>query len=172
LEKKKLLFVLIFMLFIQFIGNPVLAQATPAFSQKGCPSSLFGKSQGQPQRQACPAKPSQSKPQELPLTKKGRRLLVFVSFSMPEASLKKLAEDAQHHHAVLVMRGLYQDSFMKTALKLQEAAIAVDIHPELFEEHHITSVPTFVLLEDEKPVRSLKGNVTLDFVVQRFKEAS
>lgn len=164
--------VLIFIVFIQPIGNSAFAQANPAFSQKGCPSSLFNKSQGQPQRQACPAKHPPSKPQELPLTKKGRRLLVFVSFSMPEASLKGLAQEAQSHNAVLVMRGLYQDSFIKTASKIQEAGIAIDIHPELFEEHHVTSVPTFVLMEDGKPVRSLKGNITLDFAVRKFEEAS
>jgi type-F conjugative transfer system pilin assembly protein TrbC len=107
-------------------------------------------------------------------------ILVFVSFSMPEASLKSLAQEAQRtwtrgdasqqHHAVLVMRGLYQDSFVKTASKIQELGIAVDIHPELFETHHVTSVPTFVRLEDGQPIHSLKGNVTLDFVVKAFED--
>ena len=107
-------------------------------------------------------------------------ILVFVSFSMPEASLKSLAQEAQRDASqgvsfqqppvVLVMRGLYQDSFVKTALKLQELGIAVDIHPELFETHHVTSVPTFVKLENGQPIHSLKGNVTLDFVVKTFEK--
>ncbi len=118
------------------------------------------------------------------------RILVFVSFSMPEASLKTLAQEAQRvstqrdvsqrvstqgaapqkHNVVLVMRGLYRDSFVKTAQKIQELGIAVDIHPELFEAHHVTSVPTFVRLEDGKAIHTLKGNVTLDFVVKTFED--
>jgi conjugal transfer pilus assembly protein TrbC len=108
------------------------------------------------------------------------QILVFVSFSMPEASLKNLAQEAQRvstqrvsaqqHNVVLVMRGLYRDSFVKTARKIQELGIAVDIHPELFEAHHVTSVPTFVWLEDGKAIHSLKGNVTLDFAMEVFEK--
>jgi len=97
-------------------------------------------------------------------------ILVFVSFSMPEASLKSLAQEAQNHRATLVMRGLYQDSIVKTASKLHELGIAVDIHPELFESHHVTSVPTFVRLENGEAIYSLKGNVTLDFAAKTFEE--
>jgi conjugal transfer pilus assembly protein TrbC len=109
--------------------------------------------------------------------KQSGQILVFISFSMPEVSLKALSQESQKHSAILVMRGLYQDSFVKTALKLQELDIAVDIHPELFETQHITSVPTFVRLENGEPIHSLKGNVTLGFVMktfedQRIKEAS
>ena len=94
---------------------------------------------------------------------------------MPETSLKSLAQEAQRvstqkHHVVLVMRGLYEDSFVKTASKLQELGIAVDIHPELFEAHHVTSVPTFVRLENGEPIFSLRGNVTLDFVLKTFED--
>lgn len=119
--------------------------------------------------------PGSSTPQE-----NTDRILVFVSLSMPEASLKHLAQEAQkdasqrvstqQRQVILVMRGLYQDSFVKTASKLQELGIAVDIHPELFETHHVTSVPTFVKLEDGQPIHSLKGNVTLDFVVKTFED--
>lgn len=112
-------------------------------------------------------------------------ILVFVSFSMPEASLKSLAQEAQRDTSqgdasqgisfqqspvVLVVRGLHQDSFVKTAMKLQELGIAVDIHPELFETHHVTSVPTFVKLENGQPIHTLKGNVTLDFVLKTFEK--
>lgn len=101
------------------------------------------------------------------------QILVFISFSMPEASLKNLAQEAQRvsaqqHNVVLVMRGLYRDSFVKTAQKIEELGIAVDIHPELFQAHHVTSVPTFVRLEDGKSIHSLKGNVTLDFAMEAF----
>jgi len=97
-----------------------------------------------------------------------KNLLIFVSFSMPEASLKSLSREAQKQGAVLVMRGLYRDSFVQTAQKLQQLGIAVDIHPELFETHHIVSVPTFIKIANGRPLYSLKGNVTLDFVLKKF----
>jgi type-F conjugative transfer system pilin assembly protein TrbC len=138
-------------------------------------------------------------------TRDKNQLYVFVSFSMPEMSLKTLAQEAervstlrtsspktstpesstQKYNAVLVMRGLYQDSFVKTAQKLQQLGIAVDINPELFETHNVTSVPTFVFLRNTHPITtqvseaqastaqvaySLKGNVTLAFAIKKFKD--
>jgi len=142
-------------------------------SQKGCPiQGLKGKN-GTPKVCTTNTTPpvsqraSDQRIQTLP--ENDNQILVFVSFSMPEASLKGLTRDAQQHNAVLIMRGLYQNSFAKTAQKLQELGISVDIHPELFETHHVTSVPTFVRLEDGQPIYRLKGNVTLDFVVKTFE---
>ncbi len=100
----------------------------------------------------------------------GKRLLVFVSFSMPESSLKSLAEDAKTHNAVLIMRGLCEDSFVKTAAKLKELEVSVDIHPELFETHQITTVPTFVEVKDKEELNRLSGNVSLKFCVSKFEE--
>lgn len=155
-------------------------------SQRGCPSQLTeeklvpakaGKDQingclrnnTSPVTQRDPSTSLKEKgSQDLVLAK--AEILVFVSFSMPETSLKSLAQEAQNHRAILVMRGLYQDSFVKTASKLHELGIAVDIHPELFEFHHITSVPTFVRLEDGEAIYSLKGNVTLGFAAKTFEE--
>ena len=42
------------------------------------------------------------------------KILVFVSFSMPKASLRALAQEVAKHNAVLVMRGLKGDSFKVT----------------------------------------------------------
>jgi type-F conjugative transfer system pilin assembly protein TrbC len=105
-------------------------------------------------------------------TQKGEKILVFVSLLMPEAAFKVLAHEAPLYNAVLVMRGLYQDSFAKTAQKLQELGISVDINPELFETHHVTSVPTFLLMRDNQPTHRLKGNVTLKFAANKLKEAA
>jgi hypothetical protein len=161
--------------------------------QNDCTSQLAQgtKEQGDVQSKGCFRNKTRSISQDIlqndvssPQKEKGSQILVFVSFSMPEASLKTLAQEAQRvstqgdssqrvsaqqPHVVLVMRGLYQDSFVKTASKLQELGISVDIHPELFETHHVTSVPTFVKLKDGQPIHSLKGNVTLDFVVKTFE---
>jgi Type-F conjugative transfer system pilin assembly protein len=163
-------------------------------SKKGCPSQgLKGSTstvKGCARNTTPPIPESVSLPGGATPQENTDRILVFVSFSMPEASLKSLAQEAQKvstqrdvsqrvstqeaapqkHNVVLVMRGLYRDSFVKTAQKIQELGIAVDIHPELFEVHHVTSVPTFVRIEGSQPTHTLKGNVTLDFVVKTFEE--
>ena len=144
------------------MGIPSLASES-RHPQKACHQELKGRI-GQDKGCASNLTPSLS-PKE-----NAGQILVFVSFSMPKMSLKSLAREAQQHNAVLVMRGLYQDSFVKTAMKLQELGIAVDIHPELFEAHHVTSVPTFVWIKNGHPPHSLKGNVTLEFVAKKFKE--
>ena len=153
-------------------------------SQRGCASQRVEgrKEHGQDPIKGCLRNKTHPVPQHdssKSHKEKGKQILVFVSFSMPETSLKSLAQEAQRvstqgastqqHQVVLVMRGLYEDSFVKTASKLQELGIAVDIHPELFEAHHVTSVPTFVRLESGQPIHRLKGNVTLDFAVKTFE---
>ena len=137
----------------------------------GCPSQLFNK--GGEVRGNCSSKPTKSHlfPSDEEILEPGKKdqLLVFVSFSMPEASLKSLARDAEQHNAVLVMRGLYEDSFVKTANKLKDLGIGVDINPELFETYQVTAVPMFVSVKSGQPLWCLKGNVTLGFVLKRFK---
>lgn len=102
----------------------------------------------------------------------GKKILIFVSFSMPEASLKSLVEEASKHNAVLVMRGLYEDSFAKTAQKLKDLNLTIDIHPELFETHGITSVPTFLEIQNNKATQRLSGNVSLSFCLSKFGKQS
>lgn len=141
-------------------------------TKTGCPSQLFNKDVKA--RGNCSSKAVQppllaNEEEELKQENKDQ-LLVFVSFSMPEASLKSLAQDATKYNAVLVMRGLFEDSFVKTANKLKDLKIGVDINPELFEEHQIRSVPTFVALQSGKPTWRLKGNVTLGFVSKKVNE--
>ena len=141
-------------------------------TKAGCPSQLFNK--GGEVRGNCSSKTAQSSlfPQDEEMLEPGKKdqLLVFVSFSMPEASLKSLAQAAEQQNAVLVMRGLYEDSFVKTTNKLKELGIGVDINPELFTTHQVTAVPTFVSVKSGQPLWRLKGNVTLGFVANKFKE--
>lgn len=103
---------------------------------------------------------------------KSSQILIFVSFSMSESSLKSLFLEASKHNAILVMRGLVGDSFVKTAQKLQKLGVTVDINPELFEIYQINTVPTFVQIKDVHSIFSLKGNVTLEFVVNKFNDQS
>ncbi len=119
------------------------------------------------------------------------KLLVFVSFSMPKASLRALAEEAGKHNAVMVMRGLKDDSFKTTQQAFLEI-IGVDknqdlknminqemvnqdmqgfeVNPELFKTYNITHVPVFVLIKNTQEISRLSGNVSLDYAAKKLKE--
>jgi conjugal transfer pilus assembly protein TrbC len=100
-------------------------------------------------------------------------IIVFVSFSMPKASLIELSDQSQKHGAILVLRGICQDSFMATKDKILEInpkGLQLDINPELFKKYDIKRVPTFVLVKNGKEVNRLSGNVTLEFAHQKLLE--
>jgi conjugal transfer pilus assembly protein TrbC len=100
------------------------------------------------------------------------KILIFVSFSMPEASLKALTQEASQGNVVLILRGLIEDSFKKTAERLKEYAQGMEINPQLFEQYAIQHTPTFVRIKDAQEQARLSGNVTLTFATQKLKEDS
>ena len=95
-------------------------------------------------------------------------LLVFVSLSMPFEALKKLANDAERQNAILILRGLKNNSFKETALILKDLNLKVNIDPALFEKFQIAKVPTFVY-EKKDQVYTLSGNVSLKFATEKLK---
>lgn len=76
-------------------------------------------------------------------------LLVLVSFSMPDAELRSLAEDAAKLHAPLVLRGLVNDSMEETAKRVaalsKQAGVSFAIDPTLFSRFGADRVPTLIL---------------------------
>lgn len=80
------------------------------------------------------------------------RLLIMVSFSMPDAALHSLAREARRIGAPLVLRGLINDSFPETLTAIRSLAgeasdlSGVSIDPTLFTRFAVQSVPTYVLL--------------------------
>ena len=92
--------------------------------------------------------------------------LVFVSFSMPKASLKALVKQVNQADGKLVFRGLVNGSFKQMAEKLKELGAEVWIDPTLFEKYKITAVPTFVCRG-----RRLTGNVSLDYALKQMRKA-
>ncbi len=84
--------------------------------------------------------------------------LVFISFSMPEASLRSLLAESARTGSPLVLRGLVENSMKRTVARLGELlgtgnnsetsgkptpSLAID--PTLFERFGVDKVPTFVL---------------------------
>ena len=96
-------------------------------------------------------------------------LYIFVSFSMPKEALKALAVEAKKHNAVLVIRGLIDNSFVKTAMVLKELGEGIILDPTLFKEYDIRVLPTFVRNHGEG-YSKIAGNVSLAYALEKLKE--
>lgn len=99
----------------------------------------------------------------------GTHLYIFVSFSMPKESIKALALEAKKYNAVLVIRGLIENSFLKTATFLKELGEDVVLDPLLFRDYNIVVVPTFIEAQ-LSGYRKISGNITLSYALSKFKE--
>ena len=113
-----------------------------------------------PGTQSTPSKKDNHSPQDL---------IIFVSSSMPAASLKALFWQAQRAGVPLVFRGLIDNSFVKTKSFFEEQQINGEIDPNLFDEYHVSEVPTFVMREG-KTVDLLQGNISLEDALTLFKK--
>ena len=82
----------------------------------------------------------------------GPRLLVFISFAMPEATITRLLDQAARARATLVLRGLVNGSLRDTVERMQRLIgnrqVAVQIDPQAFDRFAITRTPSFVLVRD------------------------
>ncbi len=84
----------------------------------------------------------------------GGVIYIAVSLSMPKASLRQLARDAEKAQAVLVIRGLLDGSFTKTQAALKGVFVEGEpagliIDPRVFQQYHVERVPSFISATDE-----------------------
>lgn len=113
-------------------------------------------------------------------------LLVFVSFSMPDASLKRIAAESKRAGAAMVLRG-FKNQSLKATMQAVEELVALGgkvlIHPELFALYDVIEVPTTVLAKKDSNMGTcgpesnqctshynLKGDVSLHYVLEQFSE--
>lgn len=111
------------------------------------------------------------------------RLYIFVSLSMREAALIELGKDAKRVAGVLVLRGLKDGSFKKTAQAfekfIQKTGYGIIIDPLLFKTFEVTTVPAFVVAEAATLCPSntscpgpaydkLSGHVSLDYALSEL----
>ncbi len=94
-------------------------------------------------------------------------LRIFVSLSMPESLLKQYDVIAKKIGAKLVLKGFKNNSFKETIKYTQKIAIEVD--PVAFKKFGVTSVPSFVLSDNDK-FDKLVGNVSINYALTRFKD--
>lgn len=112
-------------------------------------------------------------------------LMIFVSLSMPEGSLMRLVHQAQQSGAVLVLRGLKNNSLKTTAEALrkyeQQAKATWQINPPAFTKFGVKAVPTFVLDKSDQALSAsadgcadpgafaaVAGDVSLDFALEHI----
>lgn len=120
----------------------------------------------------------------------GPVLLVFVSFSMPEAALSRLVDQAARAGATLILRGLVDGSLQRTVLRTQrligQRKVGFQIDPPAFDRFAVSATPTFVLLRAgaaPEPCAagtcfptasyvSTAGDVSLDYALEFFKRSA
>ncbi|MBQ0961754.1 type-F conjugative transfer system pilin assembly protein TrbC [Ideonella sp. 4Y11] len=114
-------------------------------------------------------------------------LMIFVSLSMPRATLQALVEQAERAHAQLVLRGLKDRSIRKTAEAVRAVLgtrkVAWTIDPQAFERFAVAAVPTYVLVDPRQPVTmgcdggqcgpmafsKLTGDVSMDYALRTME---
>jgi conjugal transfer pilus assembly protein TrbC len=110
--------------------------------------------------------------------KSNTELYVFVSLSMPKPALIALNKEAAQLGAALVLRGLKENSYQKTALYLQEIIAKTGqgflVHPELFKRYRMHGVPSVVLttnpLSDEAVFDVVSGHVPIKTALSKMAE--
>ena len=118
---------------------------------------------------------------------------VLVSFSMPQASLKRLARDAKDAGVPLVFRGvpetkpssdsklpLLNPQSLAAFQPLIESGADVQLNPELFSEFNVRQVPALIIREESSAssdgcIQSPKavivpGDVTLGYALDRLTD--
>lgn len=92
----------------------------------------------------------------------GPGLFVFVSLSMPQATLQRLVDQAARAKASVFIRGFTGGSLRTTVAQVQsligQRQVAVQIDPQAFDRFTIERVPSFVLVRDgTRPVSCTSG---------------
>ena len=118
----------------------------------------------------CDPKNLKSEQTPIPELDHKTKYLIFISFSMPKESIKLLYSESLNQNATLVMRGLLDGSFKKTAAKLQSLNVVAQINPKLFKEYQIERVPTIVAVAGNTH-HSISGNMSFNHAKERLLEA-
>ena len=104
----------------------------------------------------------------------GPGLMIFVSFSMPEPTLRRLVDQAAKTQASLFVRGFINGSLQQTVARAQELIgnrqVAFHIDPQAFDRFAVDKTPTFVLVRGG--ARGQPCGAGLCFAADAFAAAS
>ena len=116
-------------------------------------------------------------------------LMVFVSFSLPKATLQQIVGQAEKSGAVLVLRGLHGNSLTRMGEEIArlvgDRKVTAIIHPPAFKQFKVRQVPALVLARSGQaskigedgcaPVSSfirVDGDVTQDYALDLIERQS
>lgn len=117
-------------------------------------------------------------------------LFIFVSLSMPRATLQGLVDQAARAKAAIVIRGFANGSLRDTVAQVQgligKKQVAIQIDPLAFDRFAISKVPSFVLVRDgTRPVACASGScapadsflrttgdVSLDYALEHMQRSA
>lgn len=101
-------------------------------------------------------------------------VVVFISFSVPKSIWMQLGEEVKQQGGIFILRGLPRNSFKSLASKLsilkkKGLDVPVQINSQLFKDHQINRVPTF-LVKNESGFNKLSGTVSLKYALRFFEQ--
>lgn len=120
----------------------------------------------------------------------GPGLFIFVSLTMPRATLQGLVDQAARAKATIVIRGFANGSLRDTVTQVQgligKQQVAIQIDPLAFDRFAISKVPSFVLVRDgTRPVACASGScapaesflrstgdVSLDYALEHMQRSA
>src|SRR5690606_18208292 len=112
------------------------------------------------------------------------QLMIFVSASMPKAALEEYSIQAKKAGAVLVFRGLINNSFKQTTsfiYSLNSQGTTAIIDPLSYHNFNITSVPQIVVITDKHNCKwgrceqtpkhdKIQGNISLEYALSEISK--
>ena len=120
----------------------------------------------------------------------GPGLFIFVSLTMPRATLQGLVDQAARAKATIVIRGFANGSLRDTVAQVQgligNRQVAIQIDPLAFDRFAVAKVPSFVLVRDgTRPVACASGScapadsflrstgdVSLDYALEHMQRSA
>ena len=102
------------------------------------------------------------------------RIMMFVSFSLPEAELKQRVADAAYYGIPVIIRGMVNGNMRQTAtavgrLVRKTKTGGVEIEPTLFRQFSVTAVPQLIVTCDGH-VDRLSGDLALPAALKKVSE--
>lgn len=109
---------------------------------------------------------------------------MFASLSLSDNILKQMLEYAELYNGVVVLRGIEDNSFVKTTnhilrIAREESKAAIIIDPTLFKKYKVVQVPAYVLAKIENCPAGMSchpyfdkisGNITPKFALEKILE--
>lgn len=120
----------------------------------------------------------------------GPGFFIFVSLTMPRATLQRLVDQAALAKAAIVIRGFANGSLRETVAQIQgligKQQVEIQIDPLAFDRFAISKVPSFVLVRDgTRPVPCASGScapadsfvratgdVSLDYALEHMQRSA